>query len=188
MTKHTFFRTCAVSSLLLSSLAVSSTASADVNFDLDDIARWEIVSVEMCLDLALEKVNGTPQRLEMKIEDGDPVYEFDILAEDGNEYNVECDAEDGYVTEVERKASPDDPIFKKYAKISMKDAQQTALDFHPGTIVAVEYEVGFDGSVTYEFDIETKLGPEVKVDIDAVTGDIEEANFELYEIGVKESR
>jgi uncharacterized membrane protein YkoI len=166
----------------------SYAALADVNFDLDDITRWDIVSVETCLDLALEKVDGIPQRLEMKIEDGTPVYEFDILAEDNNEYNVECDAEAGYVTEVERKASADDPIFKKYAKVSMKDAQATALDFHPGEVVAVEYEVGFDGSVTYEFDIKTTLGPEVKVDVDAVTGDIEEANFELYEIGSKESR
>ncbi len=74
------------------------------------------------------------------------------------------------MTEVERKASPDDPVFKRYAKISKQDAEKVSLDFHPGEVVATEYEVGFDGSVTYEFDIMTNLGPEVKVDVNAVTG------------------
>ena len=42
-----------------------------------------------------------------------------------------------------------------------------------------------DGSFTYEFDIQTIAGYEIKVDVDAVTGKIEEANFELYEIGME---
>ncbi|MEM0911312.1 MAG: PepSY domain-containing protein [Pseudomonadota bacterium] len=171
---------------LLSGLMFSAISKADVNFDLDDIERWEMVGMEVCLDVSLEKIDGVPVRLEMKIEDDDPTYEFEILAEDGNNYNVECNAEEGLVTEVERSTTADDPIFKKYAKVSMSDAQKTALDFHPGKVIAVEYEVGFDGTVTYEFDIMTDLGPEVKVDVDAATGEIEEANFELYEIGGKE--
>ena len=42
-----------------------------------------------------------------------------------------------------------------------------------------------DGSLTYEFDIQTKAGYEIKVDVNAVTGLIEEANIELYEIGME---
>ena len=42
-----------------------------------------------------------------------------------------------------------------------------------------------DGTLTYEFDIQTTAGYEIKVDIDAITGEIEEANFELYEIGME---
>ena len=42
-----------------------------------------------------------------------------------------------------------------------------------------------DGTFTYEFDIQTKAGYEIKVDVDAVNGNIEEANFELYEIGLE---
>jgi len=169
-------------------LAASPLAIADVNFDLDDIDRWKMVGMEVCLDVSLEKIDGVPVRLELKVEDDDPIYEFEIVAESGERYNVECNAEEGFVTEVERSTTADDPIFKKYAKVSMEDAQETALDFHPGEVIAVEYEVGFDGSVTYEFDIMTDLGPEVKVDVDAATGEIEEANFELYEIGSKESK
>ena len=42
-----------------------------------------------------------------------------------------------------------------------------------------------DGSLTYEFDIQTNAGYEIKVDVDAITGKIEEASFELYEIGME---
>ena len=38
---------------------------------------------------------------------------------------------------------------------------------------------------TYEFDIKTDAGFEIKVDVDAISGIIEEANFELYEIGLE---
>ena len=43
-----------------------------------------------------------------------------------------------------------------------------------------------DGSLTYEFDIQTDVGYEIKIDVDAKTGDIEEASFEIYEIGMEE--
>ncbi len=36
-------------------------AYADVNYDLDDLQRWEMVSVEICLDAALEKIDGSAQ-------------------------------------------------------------------------------------------------------------------------------
>ncbi len=39
--------------------------------------------------------------------------------------------------------------------------------------------------LTYEFDVKTDAGYEIKVDVDAVSGKIEEANFELYEIGLE---
>ena len=174
-------------SVCAAGLLISSGAMADVNFDLDDISRWDMVSIDVCLDVSLEKIEGIPKRVELKIEDDKPVYEFEILAENGQRFNVECNAEYGQVKEVERKTTANDPIFRKYAKISMEDARETALDFHPGEVVAIEYEVGFEGTVTYEFDIISELGFEIKVDVDAATGEIEEANFELYEIGESES-
>lgn len=153
------------------------------NADLDDIKDWDIVSIETCLDAALDTIPGHARKVEMKIEGDDPAYEFDIDAKDGSTYNVECNAEEGFVTEIEREVDSNDPYLKKMAKISKADAEKTALSVHPGTVVSSENEVGFDGSVTYEFDIQSKLGYEVKVDVDAVTGEIEEANIELYEIG-----
>ena len=76
-------------------------------------------------------------------------------------------------------------MFKEAAKISIDQARSKVLKIHPGTIVNEEREIGMDGTFTYEFDIQTKAGYELKVDVDAETGKIEEANFELYEIGME---
>lgn len=156
------------------------------NYDLDDIRGWDIVKIETCLDAALDTIPGHPRKVEFKIEGDDPVYEFDIEHNNGTTYNVECNAEEGYVTEIERKVTPDDPYFKKHARVSEKEARDLVLSVHPGNITSMEYEIGQDGSVTYEYDVQTELGYEIKVDVDATTGKIEEANIELYEIGMEE--
>ena len=156
--------------------------AASDNLDLDDIDRWDLVSVEECLDAALDVVPGHARKMELKIEGDDPTYEFDIV-NNGTTYNVECNAEEAIVTEIEREVAADDPVFKSLAKISEADARAFALSIHPGEVVSQEYEIGQDGSATYEFDIQTNVGYEIKVDIDAATGAIEEANIEVYEIG-----
>lgn len=167
-------------------VSVSSAAFANDNYDLDDIQGWDLVPVEACLDSALDTIPGNPRKLEMKMEGDDPVYEFDIQAKaDGQTYNVECNAEEGFVIEVEREADANDPVFKKYAKISEADARKTALDFIPGEVAAMEYEVGMEGGVAYEYDIINVHGREYKIDVNAMTGEIEEANLELYEIGAE---
>lgn len=167
-------------------IIVSATAFADDNYDLDDIRGWGLVPMEACLDAALDTIPGNPRKLELKMEDDDPTYEFDIEATvDGQTYNVECNAEEGFVTEVEREVEANHPVFKKYAKISEAEARQIALDFFPGDVVSMEYEVGMEGNVTYEYDILNVHGREYKVDINAATGEIEEANLELYEIGAE---
>ncbi len=168
-------------------LALSSTAFADHdNYDLDDIRDWDIVKIETCLDAALDTIPGNARKVELKMEGDDPVYEFDIEADaDGSVYNVECNAEEGFVTEIEREVAADDATFKKLAKISQAEAKEVALTFHPGEVVSSEMELGFDGDATYEFDIQSIHGYEVKVDVDAATGEIEEANIELYEIGME---
>ncbi len=151
--------------------------------DLDDIRQWEMVRMETCLDAALDRVPGHPRKLEFKLEEGEPVYEFDVEAADGNTYNVECSAVTGLVGEVEREVAADDPLFRSLARISLEEARKRALAVHPGKVIASEREIGDTGRATYEFDIQTTLGPEVKVDVDAASGEIEEANVELYEIG-----
>ncbi len=154
--------------------------------DLDDIKLYDIVKVEHCLDQAYDKIPGYARKLEFKIEGDDPIYEFDIESKiDGNIYNVECNAEEGFITEVEKEVGPDNQLFKKAAKVSIDQARVTVLNIHPGRIVNEEREIGMDGSFTYEFDIKTDAGFEIKVDVDAISGIIEEANFELYEIGLE---
>lgn len=171
--------------VLTASILLASNVFADGHSDtqdLDDVKDWDLVSVETCLDAAIDLIPGHPRKLEMKMEGDDPVYEFDIEAK-GDTYNVECNAEEGFITEVEREVDANDPVFKKLAKVSEKEARDFALSIHPGKVTSTEYEIGFDGDATYEFDIQSKLGYEVKVDVDATTGEIEEANVEIYEIG-----
>ena len=155
--------------------------------DLDDIKLYDIVKVEQCLDQAYDRIPGYARKLEFKIEGDDPIYEFDIESKkDGFTYNVECNAEEGYIIEVEREVSSDNKLFKDAAKVSIDQARVTVLNIHPGKIVNEEREIGMDGSFTYEFDIKTNAGYEIKVDVDAISGEIEEANFELYEIVIEQ--
>jgi len=177
-----------LSILLAGSLALPALAEnpRSDSVDLDDIKLYDIVKVEQCLDAAYDRVPGYARKLEFKIEGDDPVYEFDIESSNDNyTYNVECNAEEGYIIEIEKEVGKNDPYFKKNAKVSIDEARKNVLDIHPGKVMNEEREVGMDGTITYEFDIETLAGYEIKVDVDAVSGQIEEANFELYEIGIE---
>tara|TARA_B100000963_G_scaffold195372_1_gene170080 strand:+ start:72 stop:605 length:534 start_codon:yes stop_codon:yes gene_type:complete len=165
---------------------VNTQLFANDTADLDDIKLYDIVKVEQCLDQAYDTIPGHARKLEFKIEGDDPIYEFDIEStNDGYTYNVECNAEEGYIVEVEKEVDANDPTFKNAAKISIDQARVNVLAIHPGRIVNEEREIGMDGTFTYEFDIQTNAGYEIKVDVDAISGDIEEANFELYEIGME---
>ena len=167
------------------SLLNFSSADSDTR-DLDDIKLYDIVKVEQCLDQAYDTIPGHARKLEFKVEGDDPIYEFDIeSSKDGSTYNVECNAEEGYIIEVEKEVDENNPTFKNGAKISIEQARVNVLEIHPGRIVNEEREIGMDGSLTYEFDIQSNAGYEIKVDVDAKTGNIEEGSFELYEIGME---
>merc|ERR1711991_1299451 len=94
------------------SLLFISSAYADTR-DLDDIKLYDIVKVEQCLDQAYDTIPGHARKLEFKLEGDDPFYEFDIeSSKDGFIYNVECNAEEGYITEIEKEVTENDPLFK----------------------------------------------------------------------------
>lgn len=163
-------------------LASSALAYADTQ-DLDDVRQWtDTVRMETCLDAAMDRVAGHPRKLEMKLEQGAPVYEFDMESAQGM-FNVECDARTGRITEVERRVEPSSQPFQSLAKVSEAEARRQVLAIHPGRVVAVEYELSALGQAIYEFDVQTEEGVELKVDVDAANGTILEANLELYEIG-----
>jgi uncharacterized membrane protein YkoI len=138
--------------------------------------------METCMKAALAKHPGKVLSLEAEIENGKPIYEFDIKGADGVEWEVECDAKSGKITEEEEDVDAKDPRFASKAKVSMEDARKTALAAYPGEVVSVEYELE-DGNPVYEFDIKGKNGKETEVEVDAVTGKIGETEEEVYEIG-----
>jgi len=141
------------------------------------------VSLEKALQAALKEKAGTVVKVELKLENKVPVYEFDIETPDGKAWDVEVNTQTGKVTEVEQEvASADDPLFKAKLKVTEADARKTALEAFPGEIVETEYEIEPDGAASYEFDIKTKDG-EMKVEVDASSGKIVEHSKEIYQIG-----
>jgi len=138
--------------------------------------------MEACMKAALAKHPGKIISLEAEIEKGKPIYEFDILGDDGKEWEVECDAKTGKITEEEREvSSADDPAFN--AKITLEEAREIALKAKPGKIVETEFSVESDGKSSYEFDIVGDDGVEWEVEVDAMTGKIVEVERETYQVG-----
>ncbi len=139
--------------------------------------------MEACMKAALALHPGKVISLEAEVEKGKPIYEFDIQGADGKEWEVECDAKTGKVTEVEEEvASANDPAFK--AKITLEEAQAIALKAKPGKIVETEFSIEGDGQSSYEFDIVGEDGVEWEIEIDAMTGKIIEMERETYQIGL----
>lgn len=143
------------------------------------------VTQETCLQAALAKQNGEIVKVEFKNERGMPVYEIEIAAGGGRMMEYECDANTGKIIEEEQEVdSPDHPLFKSKARISVEEATRTALKAHPGKVVETEFEIEANGDASYEFDIETDSGKEVKLEVDAATGKIiEDGEDEIYQIG-----
>ena len=139
--------------------------------------------MEACMKAALTKHPGKVISLESEVEKGKPIYEFDIQGADGKEWEVECDAATGKITEEEEEvASASDPAFK--GKITLEDAQKAALAAKPGKIVETEFNVESDGTSSFEFDIVGDDGVEWEVEVDAMTGKIIEVERETYQIGL----
>jgi uncharacterized membrane protein YkoI len=142
------------------------------------------VSLEACMKAALARQPGDVVKVELKVEKGTPMYEFDIVGKDGRAWDIECDATSGKIVEVEREVrSAEDPAFKAKMKFSEAEARAVALSAYPGEVREVEFEIEEDGSATYEFDIVTRDGKEMKVEVDAASGKIVEVSEEIYQIG-----
>lgn len=140
-------------------------------------------SLGKCVKAALTKREGSIVKAEFKSEKKRGVYEFDIESADGKSWDIECDAKTGKVTEIEEEVKADDARFKALAKVTEADAKATALTAHPGTLAETEYELEEDGKASYEFDITEADKEEIKVEVDATTGKIEEVSYEEYQIG-----
>ena len=144
------------------------------------------VSIETCILAAQAVHKGSMVKLEVKLEKGISTYEFDIESPDGTAWDIECNGRTGKITEIEQEVkNADDPLFKAKMKVTLEEAKQIALKAYPGKISdnEIEYEIEANGDASYEFDIHMASGKEMKVEVDASTGKIVEANEELYQIG-----
>ncbi|WP_088006327.1 PepSY domain-containing protein [Indiicoccus explosivorum] len=78
---------------------VISDEEDDEGEEQEESADFEgaAISKDEAQQLALDAVPGTVTETEADGENGTPVYEFEIAAEDGNEFSVEVNAETGDV-------------------------------------------------------------------------------------------
>jgi uncharacterized membrane protein YkoI len=136
----------------------------------------------VCFKAAQELHPGKVVSVRGELEDGKVQYELDIDGDDGKQWEVECNAKTGKVTESEGETDGNDPAFTSKAKVSLADAMKAALAKYPGTVSKIEYELESDG-VAYEFDILTSDGRVLEVEVNAITGEIDEPEIVLYEIG-----
>lgn len=141
---------------------------------------------ERCREAVLATHAGQVIKVEKKHEAEQFMYEFDIRDPQGADWDIECVMQTAEIHEIEREVdTPNDPLFKSMAKISEKRARDIVLESYPGHIVAVEYEVenAGEGPSVYEFDIATDSGEQMKAEVNASTGEIGEANRQLWQIG-----
>ncbi len=144
------------------------------------------VTLRDCVDAVQAAHAGTMVKVEGKTEGGKAIYEFDVRSPDGTQWDIECDALAARITETEQEvSSADDILFKPKVKVTEAEARATALAAHPGEVTEVEYEVESDGAASYEIDIRIADGSEMKVEVDATSGQIVEANPEHYQVGVE---
>ncbi len=139
-----------------------------------------------CRQAALHTQAGDVIKVELKKEQGELIYEFDIRGTDGQDWDIECSVSNVKITEVEREVdNVHHPLFAKNVEVNEKEARRIALEAYPGAIVEVEYEIEENGDSSYEFDIDTDSGKEMKIEIDAKTGKIVEADEEIWQIGLE---
>ncbi|WP_204369054.1 PepSY domain-containing protein [Methylocucumis oryzae] len=85
-------------------------------------------SIEQCLHAALAEKNGGVVKVELKIENNIPVYEFDIETADSKAWDIECNTQTGKITEIEQEVgSADDALFKAKLKVTEQDAKKNCI-------------------------------------------------------------
>jgi len=174
---------------IISALAVGIIAGGGytfVNADIQDsesqaeLAKQAKITEQEATKIALEKVPGTVDEVELENEDGLIVYEFEIVGEDGSEQDIEVDAKTGEIVKVEADDDENDDVSQaelaKQAKITKEEASEKALEQVPGTVTEVELD-DENGLVVYDVEINAEDGTQQSVEVDAKTGKI--VNVEL---------
>ncbi|MCC7548264.1 MAG: PepSY domain-containing protein [Burkholderiales bacterium] len=169
-------------------LPVVSLAAAAFSLSVSAFEMPETkVSMEACMSAALAQVDGEVKALKLEIEDGKPLYEFKIEADEGHTWEVECDAMTGSIVDQSREASRNDPEFRSAATVVERDARARALAQFPGKVSSSSPQIA-NGKAIYEIEIDGADGKEYEVAIDAATGEVLSSEVEsdeetIYEIG-----
>lgn len=147
-----------------------------------------LIPLSQCLDAAHKVRPGSFTKVEFLsvTPKGVPTYEIELLDAAGESWEMMCSARSGDIYEIETEVEhASDPAFAKQAKITAQQAIDIAVKRFGGTPAELEYEIEFDGSPSYEIDLDEAGGGDLqyKVEVDAITGDIIELSVEEWQIG-----
>ena len=163
-----------------------TTEVAEENEDQSqaELAKQVKITEEEATKIALEKVPGTVNEVELEDEDGTIVYGFEIVSTDGTQQDVKVDAQTGKIVKVEADDEEngeekddeenDDQSqaeLAKQAKITEEAATKTALEKVAGTVNEVELE-DENGTIVYGIEVVSTDGTQQDVKVDAQTGKI----------------
>jgi uncharacterized membrane protein YkoI len=138
------------------------------------MVREAKITMAQARKAALGRVNGTVEMAKLEREKGRLLFEFEIHPSTNGETNIHVDALTGEIFKVKEKGggSAKEKAMFDQIKVSMDDAEQTALNKVPGATVKAKIE-SERGKILYEFEIITADGAEVNVHVDAISGEIE---------------
>ncbi len=157
-----------------------------------ELAKQAKIPEDEARRIALQRVSGEILESELDRETGKLVYEFEIRDKSGKIQEVLVDAQTGEIVSVEEENEDDDDADKKVspeeakqAKISMEEAKSIALKRVDGSILEEELERE-NGRLQYAFDIRAADGKIFDVEIDAMTGEVLQAEEDDDEDGDNE--
>ena len=129
------------------------------------------IPILRAIDIASTRFKGMLLEAGLEADDGYLVYEVEVLTMDGAVREIVIDAGNGSILKSEQEDEEEDARLGKLAKISLKDALETALAARPGTAVEAELEREV-GHLIYNVAIVGSDGKTYELKVDAGTGEI----------------
>ena len=160
-----------------------------------ELAKQAKITEEQATKIALEKVPGTVNEVELEDENGTIVYGFEVVSTDGTQQDVKVDAQTGKIVKVEaddeengkendeeENGTQTQAELAKQAKITEEQATKIALEKVPGTVNEVELE-DENGTIVYGIEVVSTDGTQQDVKVDAQTGKIVKVEADDVENG-----
>ena len=160
-----------------------------------ELAKQAKITEEQATKIALEKVPGTVNEVELEDENGTIVYGIEVVSTDGTQQDVKVDAQTGKIVKVEaddeengkendeeENDTQTQAELAKQAKITEEEATKTALEKVPGTVNQVELE-DENGTIVYGIEVVSTDGTQQDVKVDAQTGKIVKVEADDVENG-----
>ncbi len=148
--------------------STSDIVDEDISGDGSILNQNQLIGHEEALTIAFDMADGVLIEFELDEDDEDPIYDIEIIGEEG-EYELEIHGYTGEVVEYEEDVS-DDFNYDWYDLIGHEEAIDIAFEMANGTLVEFELDED-DDSYIYEIEIVGEEG-EYEIEIDAYTGEV----------------